>query len=346
MSDDAGSSRARSAASARGPARRSSARAPSVVAFDLGDDLARLRLIASPQEIDGIDFVRGDITDLASVEAASRHGSPTSSTSRRSRCRSAASDPVRRRAGERDRHGERLRGGEAARARTPIAYASSAAVYDDGTRRGRADDALRRLQAGERGHARIYADERRRQHRAAAVHRLRPGPRPGPDRGADARDRGGGSAASRTGSVRRPDAAPLRAATWPAPSSRRRARRPQARRRTASAARRPRSPTSPPCVERELPGAEVTVDETPLPFPPELPSRGSTRRSHRSRTASARRSRSSAAPPSRAAHALPDPQPPPWVGKPLTPTGEATRGTRTAWTHASVPIVCRSAHRA
>jgi UDP-glucuronate 4-epimerase len=39
-----------------------------VVAFDLGDDLRRLRLIGSPQEIDGIDFVRGDITDLATVE--------------------------------------------------------------------------------------------------------------------------------------------------------------------------------------------------------------------------------------------------------------------------------------
>jgi UDP-glucuronate 4-epimerase len=39
-----------------------------VVAFDLGDDLRRLRLIGSPQEIDGIDFVRGDITELATVE--------------------------------------------------------------------------------------------------------------------------------------------------------------------------------------------------------------------------------------------------------------------------------------
>ena len=39
-----------------------------MVAFDLGDDLRRLRLIGSPQEIDGIEFVRGDITDLATVE--------------------------------------------------------------------------------------------------------------------------------------------------------------------------------------------------------------------------------------------------------------------------------------
>ena len=39
-----------------------------VVAFDLGDDLRRLRLIGSPQEVDAIDFVRGDITELATVE--------------------------------------------------------------------------------------------------------------------------------------------------------------------------------------------------------------------------------------------------------------------------------------
>jgi UDP-glucuronate 4-epimerase len=39
-----------------------------VVAFDRGDDLRRLRLIGTPQEIDGIDFVRGDITELETVE--------------------------------------------------------------------------------------------------------------------------------------------------------------------------------------------------------------------------------------------------------------------------------------
>jgi nucleoside-diphosphate-sugar epimerase len=39
-----------------------------VAAFDLGDNLHRIRLIASPREVDGIDFVRGDITDLATVE--------------------------------------------------------------------------------------------------------------------------------------------------------------------------------------------------------------------------------------------------------------------------------------
>jgi nucleoside-diphosphate-sugar epimerase len=38
-----------------------------VTAFDLGDDLHRLRLIGTPQQIDGIDFVRGDITELETV---------------------------------------------------------------------------------------------------------------------------------------------------------------------------------------------------------------------------------------------------------------------------------------
>jgi len=39
-----------------------------VVAFDLGDDLRRLRLIGTPNEIDAVEFVRGDITELETVE--------------------------------------------------------------------------------------------------------------------------------------------------------------------------------------------------------------------------------------------------------------------------------------
>jgi UDP-glucuronate 4-epimerase len=41
-----------------------------VVAFDLGSDPRRLRLIMTDGELAGVTFVRGDITDLASVEAA------------------------------------------------------------------------------------------------------------------------------------------------------------------------------------------------------------------------------------------------------------------------------------
>jgi UDP-glucuronate 4-epimerase len=40
----------------------------SVVAYDLGDDDHRLRLIASPEEIGEIAFVRGDVTDLEQLE--------------------------------------------------------------------------------------------------------------------------------------------------------------------------------------------------------------------------------------------------------------------------------------
>jgi nucleoside-diphosphate-sugar epimerase len=41
-----------------------------VVAFDLGSDPRRLRLIMTDDELSQVTFVRGDITDLASVEAA------------------------------------------------------------------------------------------------------------------------------------------------------------------------------------------------------------------------------------------------------------------------------------
>ena len=46
-----------------------------VVAFDLGTDDARLRLIASPEELERVTFVRGDLTDLAAVEETlAEHG--------------------------------------------------------------------------------------------------------------------------------------------------------------------------------------------------------------------------------------------------------------------------------
>jgi nucleoside-diphosphate-sugar epimerase len=41
-----------------------------VVGFDLGTDPRRLRLILSPEELDRVTLVAGDITDLASVEGA------------------------------------------------------------------------------------------------------------------------------------------------------------------------------------------------------------------------------------------------------------------------------------
>ncbi len=41
-----------------------------VVAFDLGDDPHRLRLIMTPEQLEQVTFVRGDITDLAALERA------------------------------------------------------------------------------------------------------------------------------------------------------------------------------------------------------------------------------------------------------------------------------------
>ena len=40
----------------------------SVVAFDIGDDPARLRLILEPEELEQVAFVRGDVADLAGLE--------------------------------------------------------------------------------------------------------------------------------------------------------------------------------------------------------------------------------------------------------------------------------------
>ena len=70
---------------------------------------------------------------------------------------------------------------------TPIAWASSAAVYD---RTGAiAPTTIYGVyKARERGTARIYWEESACQRRAAPVLRVRPGPRPGPDRRAHARD--------------------------------------------------------------------------------------------------------------------------------------------------------------
>ena len=47
-----------------------------VVAFDQATDRRRLELIAAPDEIAAVTFVRGDITDLAAVETVlDEHGS-------------------------------------------------------------------------------------------------------------------------------------------------------------------------------------------------------------------------------------------------------------------------------
>jgi nucleoside-diphosphate-sugar epimerase len=106
-----------------------------VVAFDLGDDLRRLRLIGSPQEIDGIDFVRGDITDLATVERVLAENEITHAVHLAAlQVPFVRENPV---LGAQVNVTGTVNVFEAARRhglQTPIAYASSAAVYDrDGT---------------------------------------------------------------------------------------------------------------------------------------------------------------------------------------------------------------------
>jgi nucleoside-diphosphate-sugar epimerase len=102
-----------------------------VVAFDLGDDLHRLRLIASPQEVDGIDFVRGDITDLAIVERVLAENEITHVVHLAAlQVPFVRENPV---LGAQVNVTGTVNVFEAARRHgleTPVAYASSAAVYD------------------------------------------------------------------------------------------------------------------------------------------------------------------------------------------------------------------------
>ncbi|HZO62148.1 MAG TPA: SDR family oxidoreductase [Gaiellaceae bacterium] len=102
-----------------------------VTAFDLGDDLRRLRLIATPREIDEIEFVRGDITDLATVERVLEENEITHVVHLAAlQVPFVREDPV---LGAQVNVTGTVNVFEAARRnglQTPIAYASSAAVYD------------------------------------------------------------------------------------------------------------------------------------------------------------------------------------------------------------------------
>ena len=102
-----------------------------VVAFDLGGDLHRLRLIGSPQELDAIDFVRGDITELETVERILAEHEITHVVHLAAmQVPFVRDDPV---LGSRVNVTGTVNVFEAARRLglgTPVAYASSAAVYD------------------------------------------------------------------------------------------------------------------------------------------------------------------------------------------------------------------------
>lgn len=241
----------------------------SVTAFDLGDNLSRLRLVMSPQEIDGIDFVRGDITDPEQVEAAFEEVTHVVHLA-------ALQVPFVR---ERPVVGSQVNVTgtvnvfEAAKARgveSTIAYASSAAVYDE-----RGDVAPKTLygvfKLANEGTARIYAEES-----GVASVGLRPFSVYGPGRDQ-------GLTAAPTLAI----AAAMRGETYTIPFGGRTqlhyagdvARAfVQAARSTVAGAETyslggPATAIADfaALVEQEIPGAQITVDETPLPFPPELP---------------------------------------------------------------------------
>ena len=103
-----------------------------VTAFDLGDDRHRLELIATPEEIAEIDFVRGDVTDLAQIEQTLAHHEITHVVHLAAlQVPSVKANPP---LGAQVNVVGTVNVFEAARRaglETPIAYASTAAVYDE-----------------------------------------------------------------------------------------------------------------------------------------------------------------------------------------------------------------------
>lgn len=103
-----------------------------VVAFDLGTDDRRLRLTTSPEELERVAFVRGDLTDLAVVERAVAEHEITHIVHLAAlQVPFCKADPV---LGSRVNVTGTVNVFEAAKRRglgTTIAYASSAAVYEE-----------------------------------------------------------------------------------------------------------------------------------------------------------------------------------------------------------------------
>ena len=244
-----------------------------VVAFDLSDDDRRLRLIADRrQELDPITFVRGDITDLRTVERVLAEHEITHVVHL-----AALQVPFCRENPVLCAHVNvtgTVNVFEAAKRlglANTIAYASSAAVYDQ--QGAIAPSTLYGVyKVANEGIARVYAaEQRRRQRRATSVHGLRPGPRPGPDRRPDPRDRRRRARRALPDRLRRTHPVPLCGGRRPclhpgcALGSGRRAGA------SPSAGRRRRSPTSWHWSAGRSCGAEITHDDAPLPFPDELP---------------------------------------------------------------------------
>jgi nucleoside-diphosphate-sugar epimerase len=242
-----------------------------VVAFDLGDDDRRLRLIAAPEELAPITFVRGDITDPAAVERVIAEHDITHVVHLAALqvpfCRE---NPV---LGAQVNVTGTVNVFEAAKRlslATAVAYASSAAVYDErGTVSPRTLYGVYKL--ANEGTARIYAEDG-----GLASIGLRPFSvyGPGRDQGLTAGPTLAIAAALRGepyriafgGSTQLHYAADVARAFI------------QAARSTPSGAQTfslggPATAiaTFTELVRGEVPGAEIANDETPLPFPAELP---------------------------------------------------------------------------
>jgi UDP-glucuronate 4-epimerase len=106
-----------------------------VVAYDLGDDLHRLQLIMPPEDVERIELIRGDVTDLAQVERTlAEHGITHVVHLAALQVPFCKADPVR---GARVNVVGTVDVLEAAKRiglTSTIAWASSAAVYDAGAR--------------------------------------------------------------------------------------------------------------------------------------------------------------------------------------------------------------------
>jgi UDP-glucuronate 4-epimerase len=242
-----------------------------VAAFDLGDDVRRLRLIGLPRELDAIDFVRGDITDLRTVERVMAEHEITHVVHLAAlQVPFVRENPV---LGSQVNVTGTVNVFEAAKRLglgTPIAYASSAAVYD---RHGNvAPSTLYGVfKVANEGTAAIYAAE----HRLASVG-LRPFTvyGPGRDQGLTAGPTlalaaavraepyriafGGTTQFHYAGDVARAFIQAARSATNGA--------------ETFSIGGPATSMTEfVALVEGEVPGAQVSFDDTVLPFPDQLP---------------------------------------------------------------------------
>jgi nucleoside-diphosphate-sugar epimerase len=242
-----------------------------VTAFDLGTDNARLRLIAAPDEIAQVSFARGDIAHLTTVERAlARYGITHVVHLAALQVPFCRADPV---LGAQVNVTGTVNVFEAAKRHgleTAVAYASSAAVYDE-----RGEIAPRTLygvyKLANEGTARIYAAED-----GVASVGLRPFTvyGPGRDQGLTA-----GPTLAMAAAVR---GEPYRIAFggrtqlhYAADVARAFV---QAARSAPDGAKTfnlggPATAIADlvAAIEAEVPGADISVDDVPLPFPDELP---------------------------------------------------------------------------